>query len=886
MKNTIFLLTLVLIAAMAVTTANAQEIHIPDVNLANAIRESLGLGEEAPITEAVMRRLPATLDASDRGIADLTGLEYATNLRDLSLYNTNVSDISPLANLTNLRDLSLYNTNVSDISPLANLTNLELLFLSNTDVSDISPLVNLTNLTRLRLIGCPLSQASYLTHIPTLLAKGIVVDFDLILNLNSTNVSDVSAIAKLTRLERLYLSDTNVSDISPLVNLTKLKSLSLNSTNVSDISALANLTNLSWLSLSDTNVSDISALARLTKLKTLGLRDTDVSDISALANLTNLEWLSLNSTNVSDISALARLTKLKTLGLYNTNVSDISALARLMNLEGLHLGDTNVSDISALARLTNLEWLHLYDTNVSDISALARLTNLRELNLSNTNVSDISALARLTNLEWLHLYKTNVSDISPLANLTKLKTLELRGCPLSQASYKHIAAMRQRGIEVYAPSNPMVIIDGLSIAPGKIIPDKGGNAFIHFEQYDKTCGPTSLLMVLHYYGKNATMEDLWDEGGIHTVIAGTTPSEMRQALNGLGVPAFYFNETSTDYNPFNYLRYYIRENHPPCILVRYPNAAWHWVVVVGYDTSDDTYLIADPNHSDGFYWLSYADLDEYWSNRMSEDSDDTGFSGWFQDFGANVVTNPYTMIVPKSGASESSFHEGLWTELQVHEQYGEIRATLGTTPVGALIEGFGKLIGKAEEFNLSTRDWQGLVTFDKPFDRYSVSTVKLNSFGGIAKLTDHTRVGNYRVNLWGRIEDGLAIRGRMWVFVRTFRNEKSPAAPSQVTLTRLPEPPAETSLLPNYPNPFNPETWIPYQLSKPAEVNVSIYSADGKLVRRLDLGQMPSGVYRSRARAAYWDGRNATGEPVASGIYFYTLQAGDFIATRKMVIRK
>ena len=382
------------------------------------------------------------------------------------------------------------------------------------------------------------------------------------------------------------------------------------------------------------------------------------------------------------------------------------------------------------------------------------------------------------------------------------------------------------------------------------------------------------------------MEDLWDAGGIHTVIAGTTPPEMRQALNGLGVPAFYFNETSTNYNPFNYLRYYIRENRPPCILVRYPNAAWHWVVVVGYDTSDDTYLIADPNHSDGFYWLSYADLDEYWSNRMSEDSDDTGFSGWFQDFGANVVTAPYTMIVPKSGASASSFHEGLWTELQVHEQYGEIRATLGTTPIGALVEGFGKLIDKEEEFNLSTRDWQGLVTFDKPFDRYSVSTVKLNSFGGIARLTRHTKVGSHSVNLLGKIEDGLAKRGRMWVFVRGFRNEKSPAAPSQVVLTRLPAPATETSLLPNYPNPFNPETWIPYQLSKPADVAVSIYAIDGRLVRRLDLGQMPSGVYQSRARAAYWDGRNATGEPVASGVYFYTLQAGDFVATRKMVIRK
>ena len=96
----------------------------------------------------------------------------------------------------------------------------------------------------------------------------------------------------------------------------------------------------------------------------------------------------------------------------------------------------------------------------------------------------------------------------------------------------------------------------------------------------------------------------------------------------------------------------------------------------------------------------------------------------------------------------------------------------------------------------------------------------------------------------------------------------------------------ETALLANYPNPFNPETWIPYQLSKLADVSISIYSADGKLVRRLELGHQPVGIYESRSRAAYWDGRNALGEPVASGVYFYTLTADDFTATRKMLIQK
>ena len=98
--------------------------------------------------------------------------------------------------------------------------------------------------------------------------------------------------------------------------------------------------------------------------------------------------------------------------------------------------------------------------------------------------------------------------------------------------------------------------------------------------------------------------------------------------------------------------------------------------------------------------------------------------------------------------------------------------------------------------------------------------------------------------------------------------------------------PDETALLANYPNPFNPETWIPYQLAKPADVTIRIYATSGVLVRTLSLGYQPVGIYQYRSRAAYWDGRNEVGESVASGVYFYTLTAGDFTATRKMLIRK
>ena len=98
--------------------------------------------------------------------------------------------------------------------------------------------------------------------------------------------------------------------------------------------------------------------------------------------------------------------------------------------------------------------------------------------------------------------------------------------------------------------------------------------------------------------------------------------------------------------------------------------------------------------------------------------------------------------------------------------------------------------------------------------------------------------------------------------------------------------PGESALHPNYPNPFNPETWIPYQLAAPSQVTLTVYDMNGVTVRRIEIGHRPAGIYQSRNRALYWDGRNQDGEPVASGLYFYTLRANEFTATRKMLIRK
>jgi len=90
----------------------------------------------------------------------------------------------------------------------------------------------------------------------------------------------------------------------------------------------------------------------------------------------------------------------------------------------------------------------------------------------------------------------------------------------------------------------------------------------------------------------------------------------------------------------------------------------------------------------------------------------------------------------------------------------------------------------------------------------------------------------------------------------------------------------------NFPNPFNPDTWIPYQLAESSNVRIAICNVSGQLIRNLDLGYKDAGYYQDKVSAAYWNGRNETGEKVASGIYFYSIKAGNFIATRKMLLRE
>ena len=338
-------------------------VHIPDTNLRAVIAEALGKSPNAPITVQEMERL-RELRVADRGIRDLTGLQFATNM-----YRLHIGE-------------GRRGNQVSDLSPIAGLVNLERLYLASNPISDISLLKGLTNL------------------------KGLVLE--------GTLVSDLSHVKGLTNLDSLWIGNTIISDLSPIAGLINLKSLQIFDTNVSNLSPIAGLINLETLHFTNRSISDLSPLAGLINLKRLHQWHNPISDLSPLAGLTKLEMINFCDGDISDLTPLAGLTSLKELYLASEEVSDISPLAGLTGLTHLGLHNNDILDISALAGLTNLTWLRINDNDISDISPITNLTNLTWLRIDDNDISDISPIANLANLTWLAVNSNNISDFSPL----------------------------------------------------------------------------------------------------------------------------------------------------------------------------------------------------------------------------------------------------------------------------------------------------------------------------------------------------------------------------------------------------------------------------------------------------------------------------------------
>ena len=732
---------------------------IPDPNLRSVIAETLGKDPASLITTAELARL-TRIDADERGISDLTGLEYATRLERIEFRHNSISDLSPLAKLTQLNNIKLRDNRITDVSPLADLINVGWLGLEENQITDLSPLRDLIKLNGIGISGNPISDVSPLASMISL--EGIAAW--------STSISDFSALAGLPRLRWIeFGNDKSISAIPSLTGLNALRRLEINGCGISDLSSLTELTQLEWLGLVNNLISDVSPLAELTGLKTLNLDDNIIVDPSPLTKLTDLEVLYLENNIISDVSSLVEFENLDRLDLRNNAISDYSPLDELpdetfVRLEGNPCFPTGGPKITGPWLWAIVPGTRLED-NV-DFLALATRGAATEIKVATNGAKEGKAVG---NSVWtLHRLSAGGGD-----NINRMT--DSLGWGTREEIYDHIVygsvvldspEEQQTTMLVGSDDAAKVWLNGELVHEAFIA--RGADDYQDFFPVTLKQGKNVLLVALDNHGHG-------------------------------GFSGFFGFARDAKYEVFQ------------------PRINFTFSTDVTQIAIGDTFTV----------------------HLNTENVDD--LAGWQTD-----------ILFNKSVLRVLSVTEGDFLKQEGGNTY------FGS---GTIDNAAGKITGvRTVQLDRGEMSRQG--------------TLLSVQFTAIANGESQLTVDNFQVGS-RRGEKIQANSPELTILV----GGDAAAAPASFV-------PEETALLHNYPNPFNPETWIPYQLAKSADATVHIYAANGALVRTLTLGHQAAGTYQGRSRAAYWDGRNNVGESVASGIYFYTLIAGDFTATRKMLIMK
>ena len=809
-------------------------VQIPDPNLRAAIAEELGKSPNAPITVQEMERL-TKLDAQhNRGIQDLTGLQFATNLDTLILgewwgTGNQVSDLSPIAGLINLRLLWIGSNPISDLTPIRALTNLKDLVLNKTLVSDLSPVRGLTNLTRL--------------------------------GINGTYATDLSPIAGLINLERIYFSGGpdghKISDISPLAGLINLESVA------------------SW--------------------------GHSISDLSPLAKLTKLENINFCGGNISNLTPLAGLTGLKELYLAGEKVSDISPLAGLTGLTRLSLEDNDISDISPLAGLTNLKWLKVARNDISDFSPLDGLReNIKLIWFDNPAFPKGGPKIEGPWL-WVWLPDKRLEDGTDL---------------LSEASGGAVTEV-QVATHGAAEGNSV----GDQVWSSHRLPPTGSNNIEDMLQRSIHDGVIYGSVSLH----SPQQQDITMYVGSHR--------KAKVWLNGVFI---YENSRNSWYKDYQDLFPVTLQQGKNVLLVATNTSGLSDNFAFFGFAPGTEYTVANPGVGYTFSKTPIHTGDTFTLDILAENI--TDLAGWQFD----IAFDP--TILEAVDVSEGNFLKmGSTTFFQsgsIDNVTGKITglsvarlSAQGVTGAGVLLQVTFKA-KSAGETELALQNFQFGSTTGEAIpagpDEIRITVEGRLATGdvnrdGVVSILDLILIAQQlgrRVAAGSPVDlngDGVVSILDLILTARSLGSTTAPAAPAvgaenvspavieawiaqaqleddgslafkqgieileNLLASLIPE---DTALLHNYPNPFNPETWIPYQLAESAEITLTIYDMNGQLVRRLAVGHQAAGMYRSRSRAIYWDGRNQLGESVASGLYFYTLTADNFTATRRMLILK
>ena len=824
---------------------------------------------------------------SDNSISDISALKKLTSLTHLYLSDNSISDISVLEDLTSLTDLDLSENSINDVSVLEDLTSLRSLYVVENAISDYGPLQRLkaaieiaNNTISMDInnkppeftdgdsttrsiaenteagtnIGDPISATNVGT-VNTLtysLGGTDAASF----SINSTSGQLQTKAALDYEIKQSYTVTVSVSNgnngsdsITVTINITDVNEpitpVNKRTQEVQDaivaavpgIDSADNVTAIHLAAITELDISgeygepNITSLqsgdfSGLTSLTDLNLFDNSISNISPLAGLTSLTWLSLGYNSVSDLSPLKNMTALTTLDLLDNSVTDISALKNMTALTWLRLRKNSIEDISALKKMTAMTTLELSKNSISDISALKNMTALTWLNLHSNSISDISALKDMTALTELNLYGNSISDISALKKMTALTELNLYDNSIGNiSSLSGLTALTILNLG-YNSVSDLSPLAGLT----KLINlDLSNNSITDISKLAKLTLLTRLELNSNSITDISKLEDLTKLITLYLSSNSITDISELEHLTNLETLDLSSNSISDI-------------------------SALADLALINLGLSDNS--ITDISAIEGLITL--------WTLSLSENtiSDYAPLRRLIVAIGAYNGTLDLDITIPEvPNNNDPVFTDGDSTTRSIAEN------TESDENIGDTVAATDADTGDTLTYHLGGTDAAS----------FSIvrSSGQLQTNGAL----DYETQTSYTVTV--AVSDGKGGSDSITVTINV--TDVAGEAPSVETSSVIPE---NTALLTNYPNPFNPETWIPYQLAKPADVTLTIYDVRGHLVRTLRLGNQPAGIYRSRSKAAHWDGRNHFGEKVATGLYFYTLKAGDFSATRKMLIRK
>ena len=585
------------------------------------------------------------------------------------------------------------------------------------------------------------------------------------------------------------------------------------------------------------------APAEMATLPRLDARNANITDLTGLEHATNLTELYLgleyveaerrwlNSNSVSDLSPLRSLTQLTDLTLSGNNISDISSLRGLTKLRRLNLDSNSVSDISPVSGLTQLTDLTLSDNDISDISSLRGLTQLTDLALSGNNISDISAVGGLINLRGLSLWDNAISDISAVAGLANLTDLYLWDNAISD-----ISALA--GLVNLTALN----LGNNNISDVSVVSDLINLTWLILA--DNSVSDLSSLVANTRWGSGDTV-------GIQGNPLSYPSIYMHiPILQERGVEIFFDNQA-----------------HPALLKISGDNQSGASLVSL----SQPFVVEAQDENGSPLVGVSVTFAVTAGGGMLSTTTTTTGPNGRAQStltLGPNLGTN--TVQVSATGIEvPATFHAV--SDMEAPSIAADVNRD-GSVNVLDLVV-IASELGNAGTNLAVDANGDGVVSI---LDLILVAGMFDNAAAAPAAQPSVPETLT-AVEVRGWLTDAESLEVKDSIMRRGFLVLER----LLVSLT-----PTETELLANYPNPFNPETWIPYRLAEDAFVTLTIYDTTGQVVRTLDVGHRIASAYENRSKAIYWDGKNNLGEQVASGVYFYHLSAGDYSATRKMVILK